>query len=62
MMESSEEPRNDASSHKMDERYFKYFRFNDYDYMNSNMQDRLTSLHNAEVKANKAKRVYKDVY
>ena len=61
MMESFGEPRNNAASHRMEEKYFKYFRFDDYDYMNKNLQEKLISLHNAKVKANKNKRVYTDV-
>ena len=61
MVESFGEPRRDAASHRMDEKYFKCYRYNDYDSMTKNMQEKLMSLHNAEVKANKAKRVYKDV-
>ncbi|MBP5470961.1 MAG: hypothetical protein J6Z11_17160 [Candidatus Riflebacteria bacterium] len=61
MMESYGEPRHDAASHRMDEKYFKYFRFDDYDYMKKNMQEKIISLHNAEVKANKGKKVYTDV-
>ena len=51
-------PRNDALSHRMDEKYFIPFDVNSYDEMHMNLQERLVSLSEAKMKSEKSKRLY----
>ncbi len=51
-------PRGDAASHGMEEKYFVPFNVNDYETMNRNLQERLTSISNARVKSERAKKNY----
>ena len=51
-------PRGDAASHGMEEKYFVPFNVNDYNTMNSNLEERLISISNARVKSERAKKGY----
>ena len=56
--ESISGPRNDALSHKMDEKYFLYYDVRSYEEMHMNLQERLDSLSEAKMKSEKGKQVY----
>ena len=51
-------PRGDAASHGMEEKYFVPFDINEFNTMSRNMEERLNSISNARVKKERAKKGY----
>ena len=51
-------PRGDAASHGMEEKYFVPFDVGEYNTMNRNLEERLNSISNARVKRDRAKKNY----
>ena len=51
-------PRGDAASHGMEEKYFVPFNLGEFNTMNRNLEERLISISNARVKSERAKKNY----
>jgi uncharacterized membrane protein YhiD involved in acid resistance len=51
-------PRGDAASHGMEEKYFESFDINDFNTMSYNLEERLSSISKARVKSERAKKGY----
>lgn len=58
LSQNTDQPRNDASSHGMDEKFFAYFDKNQYHTMKMNLQEKMTSHSDSIVKSKKAQKNY----